>query len=122
LTGTGALLKRVCELIGQPANLLIRSDLATVGSPVDVIFLWHVLEHLPFPLRFWESHMDRLSPDALFFVQVPLYRPDYVIPQHFTFFSQPSLLRLFEQLGVETIEVGFDLDYGFLTYVGRRRS
>jgi hypothetical protein len=101
-------------------NLDIVDDLATVQAKIDVLFMWHVLEHLPEPTEFWRSHMHRLSEGALIYLQIPLYRPAALCRPHFVFYTERSLERWASEIGFRPINFGYDPERGFLGMIARR--
>jgi 2-polyprenyl-3-methyl-5-hydroxy-6-metoxy-1,4-benzoquinol methylase len=111
--------EEVCSILGKPENLEIVGSLSDVQKPIDVFFMWHVLEHIPQPLAFLEASLPYLSPNCIFFLQCPGYRPDSIVDCHYTFFNEPSLRTLFAKAGVREIEIGFDVHNGFIGYLGQ---
>jgi 2-polyprenyl-3-methyl-5-hydroxy-6-metoxy-1,4-benzoquinol methylase len=101
-------------------NLDIVDDLATVQAKIDVLFMWHVLEHLPEPTEFWRSHMHRLSEDALIYLQIPLYRRAALCRPHFVFYTERSLERWASEIGFRPINFGYDPERGFLGMIAAR--
>jgi hypothetical protein len=108
----------ICGAIGHPANLLVTGYLSDFPEKIDVMFMWHVLEHIPEPADFLISIKTHLSENAIFFLQCPAYRKEYLVDCHYVLFNQPSLETLFKLAGIETIEVSYDLDNSFITAIG----
>ena len=111
--------ERACRILGRPDNLHIIRSLDELPGPVDVMCMWHVLEHIPWPLAFFEANRSRFAPGCVFFVQCPGYRPNAVVDCHYTFFNEPSIRCLFEKVGAKEIEIGFDIHNGFIGYLGQ---
>jgi SAM-dependent methyltransferase len=95
----------------------------------DFLICRHVLEHLPSPLEFL-LHLRRIcagSPDATFYFEVPngnfvlggngLW--DVIYP-HVSYFTERSLLNLFERAGFEVLEAGKVFSDQFLFVEARR--
>ena len=108
----------VCRAVGYPENLDIINNLSEVGQPIDVMFMWHVLEHIPEPADFLENIKPFLSSNCIFFIQCPAYRKEYLVDCHYTLFNRPSFEALFGLLGISLIEVSFDLENSFITALG----
>ncbi len=102
-----------------PDNFMAVQDLDAIADAIDIVFMWHVLEHLPQPTAFWRAQHQRLAPGASFFLQVPMFRPDYVMNAHFIFFTEPSLGRWAQEIGAEVIQFGYDVPRGFLSLHAR---
>jgi 2-polyprenyl-3-methyl-5-hydroxy-6-metoxy-1,4-benzoquinol methylase len=103
-------------------NLDIVNDLANVQAKIDVLFMWHVLEHLPEPTQFWRSHAHRLNEGALIYLQIPLYRPAAVCRPHYVFYTERSLERWASEIGFRPINFGYDPERGFLGMIAARKE
>jgi sulfotransferase family protein len=99
-------------------SLELYHDLVKLSCPVDVLFMWHVLEHLPDPTAFWLKNRNILADRAELIVQVPMYRSDYVVDAHFVFFNEQSLRMWFSRIGGNLRRVLFDEENDFVTVVG----
>lgn len=110
--------EQMCSILGKPKNFDIVQSLNAVNHSIDVMFMWHVLEHIPNPLNFLIDGGVHFSKQCVFFVQCPCYRPDAIVDCHYTFFNEPSIRTLFDKAGVKEIEVGFDTFNGFVSYLG----
>ena len=109
---------RTCRVLGRPDNLQIVRSLDELPEQINVLCMWHALEHIPWPLAFLLANRARFAPDCVFFVQCPGYRPDAIVDCHYTFFNEPSMRSLFEKVGASEIEIGFDVQNGFIGYLG----
>lgn len=110
--------EQVVGTLGKMSNHSIVKALDEISTPIDVFFMWHVLEHIPEPGRFLQEHRPRFSDNCILFLQCPGYRPKAVVDCHYTFFNEPSFRSIFEDLGFREIEIGFDRDNGFISYLG----
>jgi len=110
---------QICSVIKKPDNMGIVTSLEDINEKIDVLFMWHVLEHIPRPLEFMHSIRKYLADDCIFFLQCPGYRPSSIVDCHYTFFNEPSMRALFASFGAKEIEIGFDLNNGFVGYLGR---
>jgi 2-polyprenyl-3-methyl-5-hydroxy-6-metoxy-1,4-benzoquinol methylase len=113
-------IKLVMQRIGQIQNLEVVDDISKVSDPIDLLFMWHTLEHLPDPTDFWRKHLHRLSPECVFFLQIPLYRPTYVVRSHYIFYTERSLATWAQAIQVKPVQFGYDTENGFLTMVAKR--
>ncbi len=88
----------------------------------DVIFLWHVFEHLPDPHITLEKISRILADDGIVLMAVPnfdsmqakLGGPNWYHldpPRHLHHFSPDSLSILFDRSGYRTLEVAYDSFY-----------
>lgn len=102
-----------------PSNVAAIDDLAAATECFDIIFMWHVLEHLPYPTSFWRDRRQHLQPGATFILQSPMFRPEYVIDAHFVFFTEPSLRRWSEEIGAEPIDFRYDVPLAFIALHAR---
>jgi 2-polyprenyl-3-methyl-5-hydroxy-6-metoxy-1,4-benzoquinol methylase len=102
-----------------PDNIIAIDDIASATERSDIVFMWHVLEHLPYPSAFWRECQPHLQPDAAFIVQSPMFRPEYVIDAHFVFFTEPSLRRWAEEIGATSVEFRYDVPRAFIAVHAR---
>jgi hypothetical protein len=50
--------ERITSILSDPpSNLRIISTLSLADQPIDILFLWHALEHLPEPTAFWRDQL-----------------------------------------------------------------
>jgi 2-polyprenyl-3-methyl-5-hydroxy-6-metoxy-1,4-benzoquinol methylase len=115
-------LERTLAAIGRPASLEVARDLKAVKGPVDVLFMWHVLEHLPYPSSFWRQHRHRLAEDATIFLQIPLFRAQHVVHSHYIFWTEKSLTRWADVLDAKPVHFGYDVENGFLSMIAKRHG
>jgi SAM-dependent methyltransferase len=88
---------------------------AAAQGGFDAITLAHVIEHLPDPVGALRHARDLLRPGGLLWVATPnlrslahrMFRRDWLSldpPRHLVLFSSASLVRAFEEAGLERIE------------------
>ena len=111
---------QVCVRHLQAIGIEVHSDPADTVLPAladsfDVVVLSHVLEHLLDPPELLDVIRDHLSPDGVFYVEVPhipadavTKYPDHVwAPRfdepHITFYSVPTLRQTLEQAGFDVL-------------------
>lgn len=94
-----------------------------VQSGFDLITLFHVLEHVPMPRMLCESIDRSLRHGGLLVVEVPDVSGgqaclrgwgwQHWLPHHVNYFSQETLCRLFEPLGLELLNIEYKYHFGF---------
>jgi SAM-dependent methyltransferase len=75
----------------------------------DAVFSIAVLEHVRDPLAAAREIQRVLKPGGTLYCQLPFLQPFHGYPHHYFNATQSGLLRLFEDIDVETIDV---LDFG----------
>ncbi|MBN2121157.1 MAG: methyltransferase domain-containing protein [Candidatus Omnitrophica bacterium] len=145
--GTGFLLKRIfdkgakkvvgCEPgpQGQPISneygfVIHRGFLDTLvfDELFDCVYHYGVLEHIKEPEKFLRQSMDMLGPSGVLFAAVPECRQDMELGnfmilahQHYNYFTERSLKRLFIQVGLQEVEVRrFEYSKGIICAWGRK--
>lgn len=108
----------ICNAVGYPSNLHVIKELSDCSQKIDVMFMWHVLEHIPEPADFMISVKSHLSENAILFLQCPSYRSEYLVDCHYVLFNEPSLKALFDLAGIDVIEISYDLENSFITAIG----
>jgi SAM-dependent methyltransferase len=82
----------------------------------DVISMWHVLEHVPFPKDRLKVLKDLLNDDGLLVVAIPnpgsydaefygKYWAGYDVPRHLLHFKQEVALKFFDDMGFDSVGV-----------------
>ncbi len=112
--------------LAQKKGLLVHEDIAQVQqSPIDVISLWHVLEHTPEPGQLVKQFYNRLSNKGLLVLALPNLKSDdaayyqgdwagYDVPRHLWHFSKTGVIQLIEKQGFKhkkTYKMPFDAYY-----------
>jgi 2-polyprenyl-3-methyl-5-hydroxy-6-metoxy-1,4-benzoquinol methylase len=108
--------RRTVALLGLE-NVVPVTGLDEVADEVDLVVMWHVLEHVAQPLPFLRSVKQKMSEGGVLFFQVPLYRKAYLFPSHLWFFNACSVTKLREALGFERQQVVFDTGNDFMSVV-----
>jgi len=97
---------------------LMDSDetLSSGNESIDVITMWHVLEHMEDPAKQFQTNYQLLKADGLLVVALPNYESwdayhygkfwaAYDVPRHLFHFSQESLTQLSERSGFRVEEI-----------------
>jgi Methyltransferase domain len=105
---------------GVPSNVHLVSEPDEIDERVDVLTMWHTLEHLTHPLRVLRPFVERLLHGGLVFAQVPLFRPQYMCMTHYWFHNGRSIRVLAQTLGLRPLDVMFDTQNGFLTLIAAK--
>lgn len=90
--------------------------LSAKNESLDVITMWHVLEHLEDPAKQFQTNYHLLKPDGLLVVALPNYESwdayhygkywaAYDVPRHLFHFSQKSLTQLSDRFGFRIEEI-----------------
>lgn len=123
--GTGEFLKKCkdhqWEIVGVEPSLPARQRAQLLTGAVitekiqklqekdlNVVTLWHVLEHVPDPNEIISEIKQRLTPDGTIFIAVPNYKSwdashyqqywaGYDVPRHLWHFSQDTMKALIEK-------------------------
>lgn len=111
--------EEVCRISPKPENLTVVTDFSQVSEKADVVVGWHVLEHLPDPINFLTLITRHMQPGGIVMFQVPMFRTPYVESVHFVFYNENSFNELMKRLSISTVELMYDFDNAFLTFVGR---
>ncbi len=106
----------------QLKNIKAVSTLDAVDGEIDFFYAWHAIEHIPKPSIFFSDLKPRLSAGAALAIQVPLFRPEFVIDCHYAFYSNASLRRLADVWGLTTLDVVVDTKLSFITLLARKSS
>ncbi len=92
----------------------VKVSLDEIANKVDIISLWHVLEHIPDPDGLIEKLKEKLQPNGMIVIAVPNFKSydaqyyrqywaAYDVPRHLWHFSPLSLQKLFAQHGMKLV-------------------
>ncbi len=75
----------------------------------DIIIISHVLEHVTDPLYFLNSYLAKLKNNGHLFLEVPCKDWEHkdIDEPHLLFFDKKSMLKLFKELNLETVFIGY---------------
>ncbi len=100
-------------------NVAVVTDIKDAKDQVDCVVMWHTLEHIYDPNFFFRNLRPKLNNGCIFFIQVPQYYQPYICDTHYYFYTDPSMRTLFQINGCETLQIGYDPTYQFMTAIGR---
>jgi len=90
-----------------------------LNDSVDIVFSWHVLEHFPKQSDFFNQIIPVLKLGGFILIQVPMLSTYGLRNQtHFVYHNGASIRLLFERNGFRTVDVRFDEEKQYLTYLG----
>jgi hypothetical protein len=138
--GLGVLARAAASIFGKVYGLDLDVDAARTVAPVpdnvefrqhqdfvnhvdceiSALCAWHVIEHLPHPHDVLARLVERMTPVAVAFGQVPLFKPEYVYDVHYVFYTETSLIVLFRTHGLTPVLLERDEANQFLTYCFRK--
>jgi 2-polyprenyl-3-methyl-5-hydroxy-6-metoxy-1,4-benzoquinol methylase len=90
--------------------------LSGIGEKVDVIFLWHVLEHLLQPIDALKNLKRILAQNGVVIAQVPLLDTRYIYPEHLFLASPATPNVLAQTAGFALSNFTVDASYNFLSF------
>jgi len=70
---------------------------------VGAIFLWHVIEHLEFPIDTLRALKPLLRPDGIIVAQGPMLDRDYIFPEHYFLHSESNISWMARELGMKIL-------------------
>ncbi|MDQ7005625.1 MAG: class I SAM-dependent methyltransferase [Acidobacteriota bacterium] len=103
-----------------PGQVRMCGELEQITEPVDLVVLWHTLEHIPEPRPLLRRLVEQMRPGGWIVVQVPQYCPQYICETHHYFYTEPSLTRVLADAGCEPQRVSYDLDNAFIAAWARK--
>jgi len=106
-------------------ELVILNPDLSADYKFDVITMWHVLEHINYPLIFLEDIKKQLDKNSIIFVEVPnnnsinyrIFKENYSwisVPEHLFYYNEKSLKNIFEKLNYEVINIYYPRQFPFL--------
>jgi 2-polyprenyl-3-methyl-5-hydroxy-6-metoxy-1,4-benzoquinol methylase len=91
------------------------------GLAADSVFLWHVLEHVAYPIDLLRKACCVLRSGATLLAQVPLLRSHYLIPEHLSFISESSAPIIAQMLCLR-LELCEQTSESYLTLIFSKRK
>jgi SAM-dependent methyltransferase len=127
---TPAFAARARERVGVAVRETTIEDAALAPESLDVVTMWHVLEHVPHPRAQLERVAQAMRPGAVLALEVPNFGsavaartgPDWPSLQpevHVSQFSPRSLRALLESAGLRPVEIGTTALTPYLPLRGR---
>lgn len=96
--------------------------LEEIKAKMDIVFLWHILEHVEDPCSLLENIKLYCSENAIFFIQTPQYDDNYIERVHIYLFNSHSLKILLERAGFNVIHIEYDHTNKFITTIAKIRN
>lgn len=109
-----SIVRSLHQFFEEPDKIIISDDFYSV-SGMDMIVMWHTLEHMPQALDCLRSVHAKLNEGGIAFFQCPMLRPEYVVATHYVFFSEYSVRVMCERAGFSDVKIWFDKDYDFIS-------
>lgn len=99
----------------NPGVVFSTDDILEKDIKVDVITLWHVLEHIPDFTDVLQKLSEKLNPGGILIIAVPNYQSldaqhykefwaAYDVPRHLTHFSRQGMEKVYRAIGFEKVE------------------
>jgi len=96
----------------------VSEDLKDFEILVDVISMWHVLEHIPNPIEFLKKIKNLMKANSVLILEVPnsyslnfrIFTRNYKwisVPEHVFFYNEKSLITLLNYSGFEIVRTEF---------------
>lgn len=99
----------------NPGSVFSTDDILEKDIQVDVITLWHVLEHIPDFVGVLKKLSEKLKPGGVLIIAVPnfqsfdaqLYKEfwaAYDVPRHLTHFSREGIDKVYQEIGFQKVK------------------
>lgn len=115
-----SVVERTFELLDVGDKAVVATDFDSFGEKFDFVFAWHVIEHLPNPVRVLRTIADSMSDSGIIAIQIPKFRVEHVIDCHYVFYNRFSLPVLLRACDIRTLDVMDDYKHHFLTVLGTK--
>ena len=97
---------------------IVSEVLGDFNKKMDVVTMWHVLEHIPNPKEFLKKIKNLMNTNSVLILEVPnsnsinfkIFTKNYnwiSLPEHVFFYNEKSLNTLFNLSGIEIIKIDF---------------
>jgi 2-polyprenyl-3-methyl-5-hydroxy-6-metoxy-1,4-benzoquinol methylase len=98
----------------NPGAVFSTDEILDKDFRVDVITLWHVLEHIPDFIEVLKKLSAKLKPDGVLIIAVPNFQSfdaehykefwaAYDVPRHLTHFSRIGIDNVYQQIGFQKV-------------------
>ncbi|OQP87211.1 hypothetical protein BTR14_07285 [Rhizobium rhizosphaerae] len=104
------------QLAQEQADTFLDHHAAEKGE-VDVIFFWHVLEHMEDPVGLLHKARSFLKKTGVFIAQGPLLSVDYCYPEHFFLHSESNITWLANELNMKVVFLEAENPERFISFV-----
>jgi 2-polyprenyl-3-methyl-5-hydroxy-6-metoxy-1,4-benzoquinol methylase len=112
----------------QAINTTIEACDSVPAHSIDLMTMFHVIEHLPNPARALEKMADWITPGGIVAIETPnfdaldaklfrrTYWGGYHIPRHWHLFRSRTLTRLLEDHGFRVVKLSYQTGHSFWMY------
>lgn len=130
---TGFKVKEKFEASDEKQKALVyNNSLENIKFPnsfFDVVTLWHVLEHVSYPVNFLKNVSRILKDDGILFISIPnggsqafkFFKSKWFhfdVPRHLFFYNKDSIKKLLNSVGVEIIKTNyFSIEYNIFSWM-----
>lgn len=104
--------KDCSNLVDEGVLLLKSMEEVIQKAPYDLLILSHILEHIPFPVKFLTPLSELLAPEGIIYTEVPLeYCGSFIkrrgipLSPHVNYFTRRSLLTCLGRSGFKGIKL-----------------
>lgn len=105
------------DKFGLKDNLFFLENFEGVTENIDIVIMWHVLEHLPFPVEILNKLIEKMPAGSRFLIQIPLYRREHLENAHYLFYNEYSFDRLASITSLYREKTIYDYERCFLTCI-----
>jgi SAM-dependent methyltransferase len=99
----------------NPGSVFSTDDILEKDIQVDVITLWHVLEHIPDFVGVLKKLSEKLKPGGVLIIAVPNFQSfdaqhykefwaAYDVPRHLTHFSREGISKVYHEIGFQKVK------------------
>lgn len=99
----------------NPGSVFSTDDILEKDIQVDVITLWHVLEHIPDFVGVLKKLSEKLKPGGVLIIAVPNFQSfdaqhykefwaAYDVPRHLTHFSREGISKVYQEIGFQKVK------------------
>lgn len=96
-------------------RIRITEDLEKVEDKIDLVTVWHTIEHMPDAQTMLQAIRAKLSDSGAMMFQCPMFNPNYVVFSHYFFLNEFAARTMCERAGFGDVQVWFDTDADFIT-------
>ncbi|WP_153075915.1 methyltransferase domain-containing protein [Paraburkholderia bonniea] len=113
-------LEKLLPHFEKSENIKICTDLDQVKAGIDLVTIWHTIEHMPNAQAELKIIREKLSDNGAMLLQCPMFKADYVVYSHYFFLNEFACRAMCERAGFKDIQVWFDKEAEFITCLARK--